>query len=123
MIHRLNISVTGAVSEHLHAQVLEFGCSRGAAEREYRITEAGEATNQEEESWPRPPFTQEPHQSTEGIKAPRGDGLKVFVQEGRFRLCTDHIIDRQTRFLSDCLKTGPLTVARQPDRKTLQVKR
>lgn len=37
MIHRLNISVTCAVSEHLHGQVLEFGCSRGAAEREYTV--------------------------------------------------------------------------------------
>lgn len=80
VIHALNVSVTCAVSEHLHGQALEFGRSGDAAEREDRITTAGEAANQEERSWPRPPVIQQQDQRTELIKEPSGGRLKVFVQ-------------------------------------------
>lgn len=77
-----------AVSEHLHAQVLEFCCSRGAAEKEYRITKAGEPTNQSGggELTPPIPLLAPPFilltsdQRKESIKLPSGDRLKVFVQ-------------------------------------------
>lgn len=120
-----------AVSEHLHAQVLEFCCSRGAAEKEYRITKAGEPTNQEEESRPpRPAAGPSVHPSDLGSEqriyqtaerrqikgvVQASETQRTISDDGKLTSCQTH--------RSDCSKTsllyqGPFTVARQQHRKT-----